>query len=216
LELLDLREAIVTIDAMGCQRAIAKQIVEAGGDYFFAVKDNHPKLSEAIAQYFADAHEEGLVESGVRSKSDRAKTRGRHEDRFYAVSLIPDSMQALTAQWPGAKSIGQAITTIEKDGQTSTEVRYYLSSRAARVNEFAKSVRSHWSIESMHWVLDVVFHEDDTRIRTGNAIENMSFTRRFVTTLLKQDTSRGSLKGKRKKTGWNTDFLEMLLFGAGF
>jgi predicted transposase YbfD/YdcC len=216
LELLDLREAIVTIDAMGCQRAIAKQIVEAGGDYIFAVKENHPKLSEAITQTFVDAHEEGLVESGVRSKSARAKTRGRFEDRFYAVSSIPDSLRELTDQWPGAKSIGQAITTIEKGDQSSVEVRYFLSSREARVNEFAKSVRSHWSIESMHWVLDVVFHEDASRIRTGNAIENMSFARRFVTSLLKQDTSRGSLKGKRKKAGWNTDFLEILLFGASF
>ena len=146
----------------------------------------------------------------------RAKTRGRFEDRFYAVSSIPDSLRELTDQWPGAKSIGQAITTIEKGDQSSVEVRYFLSSREARVNEFAKSVRSHWSIESMHWVLDVVFHEDASRIRTGNAIENMSFARRFVTSLLKQDTSRGSLKGKRKKAGWNTDFLEILLFGASF
>lgn len=214
LVLLDLRDAIVTIDAIGCQRAIAKQIIEAGGDYIFAVKDNHPKLSEAIGEYFVKAHEKGLVDSGVRSMTNKAKTRGRQEIRFYAVASIPDSLRKLTDQWPGAKTIGQAITTFVKDGVESTEVRYFLSSRAARVNEFAKSVRSHWSIESMHWVLDVVFHEDASRIRTGNAIENMSFTRRFVTTLLKQDTSKVSLKGKRKKAGWNTDFLEKLLFGA--
>ncbi len=123
-------------------------------------------------------------------------------------------MRALANQWPGATSIGQAITTIEHKDGTSTEVRYFLRSRDARVGEFAKSVRSHWAIESMHWVLDVVFHEDAGRIRTGNAIENMSFARRFVVTLLKQDTSRASLKSKRKKAGWNTDFLEKLLFGA--
>lgn len=213
LEMLDLREAIVTIDAMGCQKAIAKKIIEAGGDYIFAVKDNHPKLAEAIEQHYFTAHEEGLAASGVRSKTDRAKTRGRNEERFYAVGAIPDSMRELTNQWPGAKSIGQATTMIERKNASSHEVRYFLSSRDPRVNEFAKSVRSHWAIESMHWVLDVVFHEDESRIRTGNAVENMSFTRRFVVTLLKQDTSRASLKSKRKKAGWNTDFLEKLMFG---
>ncbi|TWT84395.1 hypothetical protein CA13_58730 [Planctomycetes bacterium CA13] len=114
----------------------------------------------------------------------------------------------------GAKSIGQAVTSIENGESWSSEVRYFLSSRSAKVNEFAKSVRSHWSIESMHWVLDVVFHEDASRIREGHAIENLSFTRRFVITLLKQDTSKSSLKSNRKAAGWNTDFLEKLLFGA--
>ncbi len=93
------------------------------------------------------------------------------------------------------------------------EVRYYISSRPAKVSEFADSVRKHWGIESMHWILDVVFREDASRIRTGHATENMSFTRRFVTSLLKQDTSRSSLKAKRKRAGWNTDFLEKILFG---
>jgi predicted transposase YbfD/YdcC len=98
-------------------------------------------------------------------------------------------------------------------GKTSVEVRYYISSRAAKVTEFAASVRSHWGIESMHWVLDVVFGEDSSRIRIGNANANMNFTRRFVTSLLKQDTSRSTLKAKRKRAGWNTDFLETILFG---
>ncbi len=214
LQMLDLRDAIVTIDAMGCQKAIARQIIEAGGDYIFAVKDNHPKLYEALQDYYLKSHELGLTESGIRSKIDRAKTRGRNEERFYAVGEIPTTMRKLANQWPGAKSIGQAITTIERNGKMSSEVKYFLSSRPARVGAFAKSVRSHWSIESMHWVLDVVFHEDESRIRTGNAIENMSFTRRFAITLLKQDASKASLKSKRKKAEWNTDFLEKILFGV--
>lgn len=213
IDLLDLHGAIVTIDAMGCQKSIARKIIEAKGDYIFAVKDNHPKLSTAIEQYFVSAHEEGLRESGIRSQTVHGKSRGRIERRFYAVGKIPESLRELTDQWPGAISIGQAITTFERSGEETTEVRYFISSRAPKVSEFAKSIRSHWSIESMHWVLDVVFHEDASRIRTGHAIENMSFTRRFVTSLLKQDTSRVSLKGKRKKAGWDTDFLEILLFG---
>lgn len=215
IDLLDLEGAIVTIDAMGCQKSIARKIIEAKGDYIFAVKDNHPKLSAAIEQYFISAHEEGLRELGIRSQAVHGKSRGRFETRFYAVGKIPESLRELTDQWPGAKSIGQAITTFGRSGEESTEVRYFISSRTPKVSEFAKSVRSHWSIESMHWVLDVVFHEDASRIRTGHAIENMSFTRRFVTSLLKQDTSKGSLKGKRKKAGWDTDFLEILLFGLG-
>ncbi len=216
LELLDLQETIITIDAIGCQKSIAQQITEGGGDYIFAVKDNHPKLSDAIEEYFIEAHERGLSTAKVRSKTVRGKTRGREEERFYAVASIPESMKALASEWPGTRSIGQAITSFVVDGEETSEVRYFISSREARVNEFAKSVRSHWSIESMHWVLDVVFHEDASRIRSGNATENMSFTRKFVTTLLKQDTSRVSLKGKRKKAGWNTEFLEKLLFGTTF
>ena len=115
---------------------------------------------------------------------------------------------------PDAKSIDQAITISESQGEQKVEVRYYLSSRRPKVKEFSQSVRSHWSIESMHWILDVVFHEDASRIRTGYAAENMSFLRKFITTILKRDTSRGSMKGKRKRAGWNTRFLEKLLFAA--
>ncbi|TWT84103.1 Transposase DDE domain protein [Planctomycetes bacterium CA13] len=214
IDLIDIRDSIVTLDALGCQKSIAKKIIEAGGDYIFAVKGNHPTLCAAIEQHFLVCHEQGLVESDVRSKTIKEKSRGRNEERFYGITEIPASVRALTDQWMGAKSIGQAVTSIENGESWSSEVRYFLSSRSAKVNEFAKSVRSHWSIESMHWVLDVVFHEDASRIREGHAIENLSFTRRFVITLLKQDTSKSSLKSKRKAAGWNTDFLEKLLFGA--
>jgi predicted transposase YbfD/YdcC len=213
LDMLELEGTIITLDAMGCQKAIAKQIVDGGGDYTFAVKDNHPKLAAAIATTFEDAYEAGLVESGFRSKTVREKGHGRIEERYYCVASLPDSLKELAKAWPGIKSIGQAInSTVVGDKETS-EVRYYISSRTAKVGEFADSVRKHWGIESMHWILDVVFGEDACRIRTGHATENMSFTRRFVTSLLKQDSSKTSLKGKRKRAAWNTDFLEKLLFG---
>lgn len=214
LDMMDLEGTIVTIDAMGCQKSIAKKIVGEKGDYTFAVKDNHPKLCDAIEDIFEAAYENGLMESGMRSKKTNKKQAGRHEERYYAVGPIPEELKALTDDWAGAKSIGQAITISTKEGKESSEVRYYISSREAKVGEFSDSIRSHWSIESMHWVLDVVFHEDASRIRTGNATENMSFVRRFVTTLLKQDTTKVSLKQKRKKAGWNTDFLEKLLLGT--
>jgi len=122
-------------------------------------------------------------------------------------------MKAMASEWASAKSIGQAINITTKGDKTSMETRYYISSRAPKVSEFSNSVRKHWGVESMHWILDVVFREDASRIRTGHATENMSFTRRFVTSLLKQETSRSSMKAKRKRAGWNTDFLEKLLFG---
>ena len=216
LDMMDLEGTIVTTDAMGCQKSIAKKIVKEKGDYTFAVKDNHPKLCEAIEKTFEAAYENGFADDRIRSKTTKKKQAGRVEERYYAVGPIPEDLKSLTGAWSGAKSIGQAITISTKDGKESSEVRYYISSREAKVGEFADSVRSHWSIESMHWVLDVVFHEDASRIRTGNATENMSFARRFVTTLLKQDTTKVSLKQKRKKAGWNTEFLEKLLFGYTF
>jgi predicted transposase YbfD/YdcC len=213
LEMLDLRDVLITLDAMGCQKTIARQIIEGGGDYTLAVKSNQPKLYEAIERAFLEAHEAGLIQSGFRAAVHQAKGHGRLVERHYAVGPIPAPLKELLSRWPGAKSIGQAIT-FTTQGQTHTdEVRYYLSSRPPKVSEFQRSVRQHWGIESMHWVLDVVFGEDASRIRTGYAIENLSFVRRFVTSLLKQDSSRSSLKAKRKRAGWNTTFLEKLLFG---
>jgi predicted transposase YbfD/YdcC len=213
LKMLDLRDTLVSLDALGCQKSIAKQIIEGGGDYTFAVKGNQAKLHDAIEAAFLEAYETGLVESGFRSCQNHAKGHGRLDERHYAVGPIPEHLKELLAAWPGAKSIGQAITVSTRGDTQSDEVRYYLSSRPPKVSEFQRSVRQHWGIESMHWVLDVVFGEDSSRIRTGNATENLSFVRRFVTSLLKQDTSRSSLKAKRKRAGWNTDFLEKLLFG---
>lgn len=213
LTLLDLRGALVTLDALGCQKAIARQILEGGGDYTFAVKGNQPKLYAAIEGAIMEAYEAGLVKSRFRAAGHQAKGHGRFVERRYAVGPIPDSLKKLLSAWPGAQSIGQAIT-FTTQGETHTdEVRYYLSSRPPKVSEFQRSIRQHWGIESMHWVLDVVFGEDASRIRTGHAIENLSFVRRFVTSLLKQDTSRSSLTTKRKRAGWNTAFLEKLLFG---
>ena len=214
LDMMELEGTIVTLDAMGCQKAIAKQIVDNDGDFTFAVKDNHPKLAAAVEQAFLAAYENGLVESGFRSQTTKEKGHGRKEIRSYCVAPIPESMKTLAKAWPGMKSIGQAINMTTQGDKETSETRYYISSRLPKVSEFRDSVRKHWGIESMHWVLDVVFGEDASRIRTGNAIENMSFTKKFVISLLKQDTSKTSLKGKRKRAGWNVDFLEKLMFGA--
>lgn len=213
LAMLDLRGTLVSLDAMGCQKAIARQIVAGGGDYTLAVKGNQPTLHAAISEAFLEAHDRGLVESGFRARLQREKGHGRSVERHYAVGAIPPKLKKLLAGWTGAKSLGQVITYTTQGEAFTEEVRYYLSSRRPKVSEFQRSVRQHWGIESMHWILDVVFSEDASRVHLGNATENLSFVRRFVTSLLKQETSRSSLKAKRKRAGWNTKFLEKLLFG---
>jgi predicted transposase YbfD/YdcC len=215
LEMLELKGAIVSIDAMGCQKEIAKQIVDDDGDYVLAVKDNQPKLSEAISKFFLERHEaEDFHAYGCRQYRTTERARGQLESRYYMVAPIPDEMKGFCRSWKGLKSIGQAITTTTtSDGAETSDVRYYIGSRDPKVREFAKSARGHWSIESMHWVLDVVFHEDSSRLRNGDSTQNFGFLRKFVISLLKRDTSKGSLKGKRKKAAWSTEFLEKLLFG---
>lgn len=213
LNTLDLNDTIVTLDALGSQKSIAKQIVNGKGDYTFAVKGNHKKLLAAMQAAFEAVHDDGLVESGFRSKDVVQKGHGRSETRHYIVGPIPESLRELVKGWANIKSVGQAINVTTVGDKETVEVRYYISSRPPKVSEFANSVRKHWGIESMHWILDVVFGEDSSRIRTKHATANMSFVRRFVTSLLKQDTSRSSLKAKRKRAGWNTDFLETVLFG---
>jgi predicted transposase YbfD/YdcC len=123
-------------------------------------------------------------------------------------------MRSLTRDWKGLKSVTQAITiTRAKDGTETSGVRQYINSIAPKVNLFADAVRGHWGIESMHWILAVVFKEDSSRLRNGESTQTFGFLRKFVVSLLKRDTSEGSLKGKRKKAAWSTDFLETLLFG---
>lgn len=212
LEMLELSGAIITIDAMGCQKEIAKQIVKGGGDYVLAVKDNQPKLHQAIKEHFLATYEDESLP--YREHQTKNKTAGRSEERHYRIAPLPPTMRHLQKDWKGLQSIGQAITFVERNGRETSEVRYFIISRRPKVKQFGEAVREHWGIENgLHWVLDVVFGEDASRIRQGHAAENFSFLRRFVTSVLRQDTSRSSLKAKRKRAGWNTKFLEKLLFG---
>lgn len=213
LEMLELHGAIVSIDAMGCQREIAAKIISGGGDYVLQVKGNQPSLQEAIENSFTEVDEAEATQTKVRRCTTKEKSRGRQEVRHYTILPLPDSMSAIGKKWSGLKSIGRVVREVQREGKQTSETSYYITSLEAKVGVFSESVRSHWGIEnSLHWVMDVVFGEDRSRIRQGHAAENMSFLRRFVTTLLKQDTSKSSLKQKRKEAAWDTDFLETLLF----
>ncbi|MDC0936346.1 ISAs1 family transposase [Pirellulales bacterium] len=211
LEMLELQGTVVSIDAMGCQREIASKIVQGGGDYVLQVKGNQASLQAAIESSLTEADTAPSSES--RRCTTQEKSRGRLETRNYTIMPLPASMSEFDQRWSKLTSIGRVVREVERDGKVTHETSYYISSLEAKVGVFRDSVRKHWGIENgLHWVMDVVFGEDNSRIRTGHAAENMSFLRRFVTTLLKQDTSRSSLKQKRKEAAWDTNFLEKLLF----
>lgn len=221
LEMLELHGAIVSIDAMGCQREIAAKIIQGGGDYVLQVKGNQPLLHDSIEESFAEVDEADKLDDAdatktkakARRRSTNEKSRGRLETRHYTIMPLPESMSSLGKKWSKLTSIGRVVREVERDGKQTSETSYYICSIDAKVGIFSESARSHWGIENgLHWVMDVVFGEDRSRIHKGHAAENMSFIRRFVTTLLKRDTSKSSLKQKRKEAAWDTSFLEKLLF----
>ncbi|MBY0586557.1 ISAs1 family transposase [bacterium] len=204
LQQLELKGSLVTIDAMGCQSAIAEQIHEAGGDYVLALKANHPKRHEAVSDAFVAVAEETSQTKGVRRMKVVDESGDRRDEREYIVMPAPADLPG-RENWPGLESIGMVVRRrITPKGETG-DVRYYLSSLPAKVREFATAVRSHWSIENtLHWSLDVTFSEDESRIHKGEGPEVVAWLRRLVLSILKQDTSmKESLRGKRFILGWD-------------
>jgi predicted transposase YbfD/YdcC len=215
LELLKITGCIVTIDAEGCQSAIAKQIGQQKADYVLAVKANQPQLLEQTREFFDDITTDDLEESWIESCRKIDKGHGRLEIRQYYHS---DEIAALprVKEFPGARSIGMVRATREIRGKGTTSVRYYISSLPMDAEQFARAVRSHWSIEnSLHWTLDMSFREDDSRMRSGYSAENFAMLRRFAISLMKRDTtSKRSLKGRRRRCGYADQYLERLLFNS--
>ena len=212
LDQLEIKGAIVTIDAMGCQKEIAEKITDGGGEYVLGAKDNHPKLCAAIAEHFIAAHEADFKGFDVRHYQTDEKGHGRIETRHYYQSSIPESMREQTDQWSKMRTICQVINLTERDGKETSEVRYYISSLPLGVKRLASAARGHWGIEnSLHWVLDMTFNEDQSRIRKDHGAENFGLLRRFAIGIIKQDISKGSIRRKRKKAGWDDSFLLTML-----
>jgi predicted transposase YbfD/YdcC len=212
LKLLELKGAIVTIDAMGCQKEIAAQIVEGGGDYVLAVKDNQPKLAEALRRHFDQLHETDFADATCRRRQTKDQGHGRSEQRYYYQSPLPESLRAFAQDWSELKTIGQVVSITQRDGKECSEVRYYISSLRPGVQRFAEAVRGHWAIEnSLHWTLDVTFDEDRSRIRKDYGPDNFALLRRFAISLIKQDTAPGSVRRKRKRAAWNNEALEHIV-----
>ena len=216
IDRIDVKGATVTIDAMGCQKEIAKKIIDAQGDYVLAVKDNQPKLHEAIQEILSDERQANLVKRPHRVHETTEQGHGRKDGRYYVLVKVPKDFP-LTNQWPGLKAIGMAVRTTEQaDGRTSGDVRYFISSAFMSGQRFAEAVRGHWGIEnSLHWVLDVTFDEDHSRTRKRRMADNLSWLRRFAISLLKRHPSKNSIKGKSRIAGWNNEFLLQVLTAQG-
>jgi predicted transposase YbfD/YdcC len=211
LKQIELAKTLITIDAMGCQKEIAREIVAGGGDFVIAVKDNQPKLSEAIGALVMKHLEGELAALKHRSHETKERGHGRRDDRSYFVAQVPPDFAA-KGEWPWIKAIGTAVRiTTHADGTRSDEVRYYMLSRFLSGKRFGEAVRAHWSIESMHWVLDVTFREDESRTRERILANNLSWLRRFAITLLKRHPIKDSIRGKMVRCLMNTQFLDEVL-----
>lgn len=212
LELIDVSGALVTIDAMGCQTEIAETIVQEGGHYVLQVKDNQPKLREAIKAFFTEHLENDWAEVSCRRHRTKEKGHGREEERLYYLAKVPADFPG-RGGWPHLKALGMAVNIVERDGRECSDVRYDILSKYLSGKRFAEAARGHWGIEnSLHWQLDVSFREDESRVRQGHAPANMSILNRTALSLLKQEPStRRGIKTKRKKAGWSTRYLEKVL-----
>jgi predicted transposase YbfD/YdcC len=214
LKLLQLKGCVVTIDAIGCQAALAKQIVEKKADYVLAVKANQPNLHEQLKWFFDDIDlNTDLPDGLVDYHRTLEKDHGRIESRECLVSSELDWDKQLK-EWPGLKSIAMVRATRSIAANTTVQCRYYLSSLEADAEQLCRVVRAHWGIEnSLHWVLDMSFREDESRMRAGNSAQNFAVMRHIALNLVKRDTSsKASLKSRRKACGWNDQYLEALLF----
>lgn len=212
LELLDLKGAVVTIDAMGCQKEIAAKIIAAGGDYVLALKGNHEKLHQAVDQAFTSALEAKVRSPGMARHVTVETNRGRRERREYTALPVPKSLPG-AADWRGLATLVMVIRVTQLDGRETGEVSYFLTSLSPKVKTLAKLIRQHWSIESqLHWVLDVTFSEDASRIRKQHAPQTSAMLRRLAVSILSSDTSlKDSIRGKRYRACLNTETLERIL-----
>jgi predicted transposase YbfD/YdcC len=210
LELLELHGAIVTLDALGCQKEIVGQIVQQGGDYVIAVKGNQEKLLNAVHEAFGQAFD---ADQGTTFEK-REHGHGRQETRTCTVIEVP---KEFPEHWAGLKSLAMISREyVDRQGETHTGVRYYISSLPAQAaRTIAKAVRGHWSIENqLHWTMDVSFGEDTNRAREKNAQANLGMLRRTALSLLKNAAGlSGSINCKRKQAGWDDRILENVLLG---
>lgn len=219
LDILCLKGCVVTIDAMGTQKDIAEKIIEKEADYILQVKGNQEKLMEDIALYFEKDMfpcKKSELEKEGRYYKEICFEHGRQETREYYVENNICWLKENHSGWKGMRGIGACISTVTERGKTTTSISYSIYSRAGMdAEEYGKSKRAHWGIEnSLHWVLDIGFREDESRMRAGNAAENVNVLRHIGTNLLKQEKScKMGIASKRKKCGYDMDYLYRVLGG---
>ena len=213
LKLVDIKGAIITIDAMGTQREIAQQIVARGGDYVLALKANQEKLCAGVVEYIQQQSETDFADCGARQHTTTETGHGREETRHYIQMPAPKTLPGFT-NWAGLLTIGMVALHCIRNGKETSEIRYFISSLALGVKTFARAVRAHWGIENTcHWSLDVTYREDESRIREKHLRENFAWLNRFTLSLLKQHPGKGSLAKKRRACGWSDKALIETLTG---
>ena len=215
LEMLEVAGCIVTTDAMHCQVETAKKVIENDADYVFVVKDNQPRLLEAIQGLFDDPDEMRWVDTDYDRTTDG--NHGRIETRQCWTTSDPEYLAyiASLADWPGLQSIGMIEAKRSTKEGTSVKRRYFISRLESNAQQLLHAVRTYWGIENkLHWVLDLAFREDESRVRKGNGPQNFAVLRHIALNLLKrEDTAKISIRAKRKKAGWDNDFLLKVLTG---
>jgi predicted transposase YbfD/YdcC len=204
--------ALVTIDAISTQTGIAETILKRGGDYLLALKANRPATFKDVEAFFGDPPP-GSIETYTTTDGEHGRVEVRRHAVCHDVAwLFSDRRYPGEVAFPGLAMIGMVESETEREGKTARERRYYLSSAKLDAEAFARAVRSHWGIENrLHWVLDVVFKDDLTRLRTGHAPENMAVVKHMAMNLLRQAKPTISVKNRRKRAGWNTSYLESLI-----
>lgn len=213
IELLELKDCVITADAMHCLKKVTKAVDKKNGDYVLQVKNNQGKLSEEIKAYFHKTRrdEPKLIQNNTLSIANDG--HGRIEHRQYVQLPVTDWLEQRKG-WSKLNSIIEVTRTRYINETESSEVSYYISSLEVDLPRVAQTIRSHWAIEnSSHWVLDVTFKEDDSRIRRGDAPENMATFRRFAMNLARLSPIKDSIKGKLKQAAWCDDVREKLVFG---
>jgi predicted transposase YbfD/YdcC len=211
LRMLDLKGALVSIDAIGCQTEIAQQIRADGGDYLLALKDNQPTLCADVEALFLRGHDTEFQGLGHDTFTTREVSHGRDEERRYFVVYQPEGLSTID-EWADLRAVVQVIRTRRQAGEETDEVAYYISSSTAKAAVLAEGVRGHWGIENgQHWCLDVLFGEDRCRTRHKNAAQNLAWLRRMALSLLRQDQSKGSVPTKRLRAALSDDFRRHLL-----
>ena len=212
LKMLDIKGGIVTIDAMGCQKKIAEKIIHQEADYVLTVKDNQKKLHDDIKNFFQAAKENNFYGVNYDYHEEMNKEHGRTETRKYWISDCIDTIKNFT-DWKGLNTIGMVEAQRCIHGKTSSETRYFIASIKNNASLFGHAVRSHWAVEnSLHWVLDVSFREDNSRIRRDHSSENMSVFRHLVINAIRNEkTTKKSVKGKRFKATLEPEYAEKIL-----
>ncbi len=207
LDLLYLKGAIVTLDAMGCQRDIARKIRDKDADYVLALKRNQSRLCEDVTLWFEEGGHDNTV-----SLQTIDGDKGRIETRVYTQCADIGWLRDRHPDWAGLTSIGRVISRREVDGKATEQTRYFIASLPLEVTRFAHAVRSHWGIENrLHWVLDMTFRDDDSRVRKEQAPKNFAIIKHMAMNLLSKAKDKKSLRVMRKKAGWNNRFLLQIL-----